>query len=105
MVRDGIDEGQPPDVVSPHFAREPTQLPLDVIFIDGEVFHFCRHLEVQALVAINIADALEEQIGREVDRRKIDLEEPLKDLGTHAVTIRLAPEAEAKITVIIEREE
>lgn len=53
----------------------------------------------------NIAEALEEQIDQEVDRRKIDLEEPLKELGTHAVTIRLAAEAEAKITVIIEREE
>jgi large subunit ribosomal protein L9 len=53
----------------------------------------------------NIADALEQQIGQEVDRRKIDLEEPLKELGTHAVTVRLAPGAEAKVTVVIEREE
>ena len=37
--------------------------------------------------------------------RKIEMEEPLKELGTHAVTIRLAPGAEAKVTVIIEREE
>ena len=53
----------------------------------------------------NIAEALEEQVGQQVDRRKIDLEEPLKELGTHAVTIRLAPQAEAKVTVVIEREE
>jgi len=53
----------------------------------------------------HIADALTEKVGREVDKRKIDLEEPLKELGTHAVTIRLAPEAEAKIIVVIEREE
>ncbi len=53
----------------------------------------------------NIAEALTKQVGQEVDRRKIDLEEPLKELGTHAVTIRLAQEAEAKVTVIIEREE
>jgi large subunit ribosomal protein L9 len=53
----------------------------------------------------NIAEALAEQVGREVDRRKVDLEEPLKELGMHAVTIRLAPGAEAKVTVIIEREE
>jgi large subunit ribosomal protein L9 len=53
----------------------------------------------------NIAEALEEKAEREVDRRKIDLEEPIKELGTHAVTVRLAPEAEAKVTVIIEREE
>jgi large subunit ribosomal protein L9 len=53
----------------------------------------------------NIAEALEEQVGKEVDRRKIELEEPLKELGMHAVTVRLAPGAEAKVTVIIEREE
>ena len=58
-----------------------------------------------SITNVNIAEALEEKVGREVDRRKIDLEEPLRELGTHAVTIRLAPEAEAKVTVVIEREE
>ena len=53
----------------------------------------------------HIADALAEKVGREVDKRKIDLEEPIKEIGTHAVTIRLAPEAEAKIIVVVEREE
>jgi large subunit ribosomal protein L9 len=53
----------------------------------------------------NIAEALSEKIGQEVDRRKIEMEEPLKELGTHAVTIRPGHEAEAKVTVVIEREE
>lgn len=53
----------------------------------------------------NIAEALAQQVDQEVDRRKIDLEEPLKELGTHAVTVRLAQGAEAKVTVVIEREE
>ncbi|MEJ2735671.1 MAG: 50S ribosomal protein L9 [Anaerolineae bacterium] len=58
-----------------------------------------------SITNVNIAEALEEKVGQAVDRRKIDLEEPLKELGTHAVTIRLAAEAEAKVTVVIEREE
>jgi large subunit ribosomal protein L9 len=58
-----------------------------------------------SITSSNIADSLSEQVGQEVDRRKIELEEPLKELGTHAVTIRLAAEAEAKVTVVIEREE
>jgi len=58
-----------------------------------------------SITSANIAAALEKQVGREVDRRKIELSEPLKDLGTHAVTIRLAAEAEAKVTVVIDREE
>jgi large subunit ribosomal protein L9 len=58
-----------------------------------------------SITKANIAEELEKAVGQEVDRRKIELEEPLKELGTHAVTIRLAAEAEAKITVVIEREE
>ena len=53
----------------------------------------------------NIADALSEQVEQEVDRRKLVMDEPLKELGTHAVAIHLAPGAEAKVTVVIEREE
>jgi large subunit ribosomal protein L9 len=58
-----------------------------------------------SITNMHIAEALSEKVGQEVDRRKIELEEPLKDLGTHAVTIRLASEAEAKVTVVIERED
>jgi large subunit ribosomal protein L9 len=58
-----------------------------------------------SITSSNIAEALEKLVGQEVDKRKIDLDEPLKELGDHAVTIRLAPEAEAKVTVVIEREE
>ncbi len=58
-----------------------------------------------SITNVNIADSLSEKVGQEVDRRKIELDEPLKDLGTHAVTIRLAAEAEAKVTVIIRRED
>ena len=78
--------------------------------LDGQVVTFeARAGETDRLYGsitnVNIAEALEEAVGQEVDRRKIDLEEPLKELGTHAVTIRLASEAEAKVTVVIEREE
>lgn len=78
--------------------------------LDGTVITFqARAGELDRLYGsitnANIAEALQEKVGREVDRRKIDLVEPLKELGTHAVTIRLAPEAEAKVTVVIEREE
>ena len=57
-----------------------------------------------SITNVMIAEALSEKAGLEVDRRKIELEEPLKELGTHAVTIHLAPGAEAKVTVVVERE-
>jgi large subunit ribosomal protein L9 len=53
----------------------------------------------------NIATALSAKIGQEVDKRKIELEEPIKELGSHAVTIHFGPGAEAKVTVTVEREE
>ena len=85
-------------------------LDLECAILDGEIVTFhARAGEGDRLygsiTSANIAEALEENVNQEVDRRKIDLEEPLKELGTHAVTVRLAPEAEAKVTVVIEREE
>ena len=78
--------------------------------LDGQVVTFqARAGESDRLygsiTSANIAEALSAQVGQEVDRRKIELEEPLKELGTHAVTVRLAAGAEAKVTVVIEREE
>lgn len=45
-----------------------------------------------------IAQALAEK-GFTVDRKQLELEEPIKKLGTYQVTIRLAPEVKAQIQV------
>lgn len=45
-----------------------------------------------------IAQALTEK-GFTVDRKQLELEEPIKKLGTYQVTLRLAPEVKARITV------
>jgi large subunit ribosomal protein L9 len=78
--------------------------------LDGLTISFQAHAgETDRLYGsitnVMIAEALSAKIGREVDRRKIDLEEPLKELGTHTVTIRLGLKAEAKVIVVVEREE
>ncbi len=56
-----------------------------------------------SITKADIAEELEKQVRQEVDRRKIELDEPIKELGTHAVTIHLAPDAEATISVVVER--
>jgi len=56
-----------------------------------------------SITKADIAEELEKQVKQEVDRRKIELDEPIKELGTHPVTIRLAPDAEATISVVVER--
>ena len=53
---------------------------------------------------IDIANQLMEK-GIEVDRKKILLEEPIKSLGSHEVSIKIHPEVTAKVNVVVEKEE
>ena len=48
-----------------------------------------------------IADAIAEARGLKVDRRKIHLEEPIREIGTYMVEIELAGGATAKVKTII----
>jgi large subunit ribosomal protein L9 len=56
-----------------------------------------------SITAQDIADALAEA-GHAVDKRKIDLESPVKSIGEHVVPIKLHPEvvAELHVTVVPE---
>ena len=54
-----------------------------------------------SITAKDIADALARR-GIEVDRHRIDLEEPLRQLGTYKVAIRVAPEMVSEVTVAVE---
>ncbi|MGB9592754.1 MAG: 50S ribosomal protein L9 [Anaerolineae bacterium] len=58
-----------------------------------------------SVTAAHIAEALSAKMGMEFDKRKIDLEEPLKELGEHQVRIKLAPTVSASVRVVIEPEE
>ena len=51
----------------------------------------------------NIADSLEEQ-GHKIDRRKIQLDEPIKALGIYSIPIKLHPEVEAAVKVWVVKE-
>ena len=48
-----------------------------------------------------IAEQLGEVTEREIDRRTVDLEEPIRDLGEYGVTVRLHPEVRAGISVLV----
>jgi large subunit ribosomal protein L9 len=52
----------------------------------------------------DIADGLEAQ-GYNIDRRKIQLDSPIKTLGEHKVPVRLHREVTAEITVSVLKEE
>jgi large subunit ribosomal protein L9 len=53
----------------------------------------------------DIATRLAEQLGIEVDRRKIDLSDPIKRIGIYPVKIRLMAGVEPVINVVVEAEE
>ncbi len=50
----------------------------------------------------DIAEKLSEAIGQEIDRRKIVLETPIKQLGAHQVTMRLSGEHTTDFEVVVE---
>ncbi len=52
----------------------------------------------------DIAERIGEDLGQEFDRRKVLLDESLRQLGTHRVPIRLAADIVPEVTVVIERE-
>lgn len=59
-----------------------------------------------SITAGDVVERLNEQdLDFEVDRKQVLLEEPLKALGTHQVSIRLHPEVTVELEVRVEREE
>ena len=50
----------------------------------------------------DIADQLSAQLGQPIDRRKIELDEPIRQLGTFEVTIRLHRAVSATVTVDVQ---
>lgn len=52
-----------------------------------------------SITASDVADAVIAQTGIEIDRRKLELDEPLKELGPAEIELRLHPEVTAKVQV------
>jgi large subunit ribosomal protein L9 len=52
----------------------------------------------------DIVEAIQREKGIAVDKRRIELREPLRSLGTHTVPIRLASDLVPSVTVVIEPE-
>lgn len=51
-----------------------------------------------------IAAAVKEQMGLDVDKKKIQLKETIKSLGTHNVPVKLHPEVTAELKVVVKEE-
>lgn len=55
-----------------------------------------------SITAKDLADAVKKQAKLEIDRHKIELEEPIRTLGTHQVAVHVAGDLHPKFTVVIE---
>jgi large subunit ribosomal protein L9 len=56
-----------------------------------------------SVTAHDVAQAVAEQTGVELDRRRLRLEEPIKSLGTHEVPVKLHSDVEFRVTVEVTR--
>ncbi len=57
-----------------------------------------------AVTAREIADVLKQDLQVDIDRKKIDLNEPIKHLGQYRVRLKIYPSIQAEINIIVSAE-
>ena len=57
-----------------------------------------------SITAADVARELSAKVGEDVDRRRIQLDEPLRSIGEHTVTVNVVGRLRPQITVVIEGE-
>jgi large subunit ribosomal protein L9 len=57
-----------------------------------------------SITAADVAEQLSTKIGEEIDRRKVQLEEPIRTLGDHSVAVHLVGRLRPSITVTVNAE-
>lgn len=88
--------------------------------IEAEMLELAKRIEGKAIVLkakagakeklygsvtnADIAEALEKSIGVTVDKRKIELEEPIREVGSYEITIRLTKDIMPKIKLKVAEE-
>jgi large subunit ribosomal protein L9 len=57
-----------------------------------------------SITNVDIAEALKEQMGEEIDRRDIPLSEPIRTIGEHFVPVHLMEDVEPQVRVVVKPE-
>ena len=90
-------------------AKQEAQLQVLSDKVDGQKLVFTARASADSgrlfgsVTAADIAEKLQEQVGEEIDRRKIVLDEPIRSTGDHHVTIHLVGRLRPQVTVTVER--
>jgi len=57
-----------------------------------------------SITAADVAEELSRVTGSVIDKKKIDLEKPFRQIGSYEIAVKLAGDIKPKITVVIEEE-
>lgn len=88
-IRDAKDRGAAEEIAS---ALVPKVITVKAkAGVEGKLFG--------SVTTADVAGAVQDQTGIDIDRRKLHLDEPIKSVGTHLVPTRLHPDVEFAITV------
>ncbi|OGN92155.1 MAG: 50S ribosomal protein L9 [Chloroflexi bacterium RBG_13_48_17] len=90
-------------------ARQQEELSRMARELEGKELHFKAKAGAKgrlhgAITTASIADELSRLTGFNIDKKKVELKEPLHHLGSYDVMINLGAGTEAKIKVVIEEE-
>ena len=74
--------------------------------INGQTLHFTVRTGEKgklygSITTASIAEKISQILGKEFDKRKVALREPIRDIGAHVVTIRLATDIAPTVNVIV----
>ncbi|HEY2300932.1 MAG TPA: 50S ribosomal protein L9 [Acidimicrobiales bacterium] len=56
-----------------------------------------------SITSADVVEAVSSQTGVELDRRRLQLDEPIRSLGTHEVPVKLHADVEFRVTVEVDR--
>jgi large subunit ribosomal protein L9 len=57
-----------------------------------------------SITAKQVIEALQHELGQEIDKRKLDMREPIRSLGTHTLRVHLATDVNPTFNVMVERD-
>jgi large subunit ribosomal protein L9 len=88
--------------------RAVEQSDIDAIaqVINGVTLHFNARTGEKgklygSITSTQVAEKLSELLGKEFDKRKVALREPIRDIGTHPIVIRLSTDVTPTVNVVV----
>ncbi|HEY3289786.1 MAG TPA: 50S ribosomal protein L9 [Anaerolineae bacterium] len=87
-------------------AQEQSDLDAVAQVINGQTLHFMVRTGEKgklfgSITTSAIAEKLSVILGKEFDKRKVALREPIRDIGAHVVTVRLSADVAPTVNVIV----